>query len=152
LCSLSSWAPAFATISARRCGLGPRLGPTRPSRKFRRHPGACAEHAHQQPGDGEIDVQCWPVQAMACAEDLDGMAKRNVTGRSVERIDRRSRKNGATGNATVTAMLRLTLVLAFTCAATAAAARDCDVVEPDSLQISWTAPCEDGSWLLDPQA
>src|SRR5215475_12575865 len=74
------------------------------------------------------------------------------TGRSVERVDRRSRKNGATGNATVMAMLRLTLVLAFTCTATAAAARDCEVVEPDSLQISWTAPCEDGSWLLDPQA
>jgi len=49
-------------------------------------------------------------------------------------------------------MLRLTLVLALNFAATAAAARDCDVVEPDSLQISWTAPCEDGSWLLDPQA
>ena len=27
----------------------------------------------------------------------------------------------------------------------------CDVAEPDSLQISWTGPCEDGSWNLDPR-
>ena len=43
------------------------------------------------------------------------------------------------------------LVLALTLAATATLARDCNVVEPDSLQINWTAPCEDGSWLLDPK-
>ena len=45
----------------------------------------------------------------------------------------------------------LTLVLALTVVATAALAQGCNVVEPDPLQISWTAPCEDGSWLLDPQ-
>jgi hypothetical protein len=45
----------------------------------------------------------------------------------------------------------VTLVLALTLAATATLAQDCNVEEPDSLQISWTAPCEDGSWLLDPQ-
>ena len=45
----------------------------------------------------------------------------------------------------------LVLVLGLTLAATATLARDCTVVEPDSLQINWTAPCEDGSWLLDPQ-
>jgi hypothetical protein len=27
----------------------------------------------------------------------------------------------------------------------------CDVAEPDSLQISWTGPCKDGSWDLDPR-
>lgn len=26
---------------------------------------------------------------------------------------------------------------------------DCPSVEPDSVQISWTAPCEQGDWLLD---
>jgi len=45
----------------------------------------------------------------------------------------------------------LTVVLALTLAAAASSAQDCNVVEPDSLQISWTAPCKDGSWLLDPQ-
>ena len=45
----------------------------------------------------------------------------------------------------------LTLVLALTVAATAALAQGCNVVEPDSLMINWTAPCQDGSWLLDPQ-
>jgi hypothetical protein len=43
------------------------------------------------------------------------------------------------------------LVLALALAASAASGRDCNVVVPDSLQINWTAPCEDGSWLLDPQ-
>ncbi len=28
----------------------------------------------------------------------------------------------------------------------------CGVREPDSLEISWTAPCRDGSWELDPRA
>ena len=26
---------------------------------------------------------------------------------------------------------------------------DCPFDEPDSVQISWVAPCEDGNWLLD---
>ena len=26
----------------------------------------------------------------------------------------------------------------------------CDVAQPDSLAINWTAPCQDGSWDLDP--
>lgn len=29
---------------------------------------------------------------------------------------------------------------------------DCPSEEPDSLQVSWTQPCEEGDWLLDPQA
>lgn len=29
---------------------------------------------------------------------------------------------------------------------------DCPSVEPDSVQISWDTPCEDGNWLLDTQA
>jgi hypothetical protein len=33
--------------------------------------------------------------------------------------------------------------------ASAADAPDCDTVEPDSLQISWVQPCEEGNWLLD---
>lgn len=28
----------------------------------------------------------------------------------------------------------------------------CDVVEPDSLAISWTTPCDEGRWLLDTQS
>ena len=28
----------------------------------------------------------------------------------------------------------------------------CDVTEPDSLGISWTDPCDEGRWLLDPQS
>jgi len=28
---------------------------------------------------------------------------------------------------------------------------DCPSYEPDSLQISWTKPCEEGDWLLDTQ-
>ena len=44
------------------------------------------------------------------------------------------------------------LVPALTLAAAETRAQPCDVVEPDSLQISWTAPCEDGSWLLDPRS
>jgi hypothetical protein len=46
----------------------------------------------------------------------------------------------------------LTFVLALTLASTATSAQECHVVEPDSLQISWTTPCEEGSWLFDPQA
>jgi hypothetical protein len=45
----------------------------------------------------------------------------------------------------------LALVLALTVVATAALAQGCHVVEPDSLWINWTAPCQDGSWLLDLQ-
>ncbi len=29
------------------------------------------------------------------------------------------------------------------------AADECDPGDPDTLQVSWTAPCEDGTWLLD---
>lgn len=29
---------------------------------------------------------------------------------------------------------------------------DCATVEPDSLQISWVQPCEEGDWLLDTQS
>jgi len=29
---------------------------------------------------------------------------------------------------------------------------DCSSEEPDSIQISWTQPCEEGDWLLDTQA
>ena len=43
------------------------------------------------------------------------------------------------------------LALALT-VATAEQARPCDVVEPDSLGISWMAPCDEGRWLLDPQS
>ena len=33
--------------------------------------------------------------------------------------------------------------------ATASVPSDCPSEEPDSLQISWTQPCEEGDWLLD---
>jgi hypothetical protein len=29
--------------------------------------------------------------------------------------------------------------------------KDCPTEEPDSVQISWTQPCEEGDWLLDTQ-
>jgi hypothetical protein len=29
---------------------------------------------------------------------------------------------------------------------------DCPTQEPDSVQISWVEPCEDGNWLFDTQA
>ncbi len=35
--------------------------------------------------------------------------------------------------------------------ASAASVPDCATVEPDSLQISWVQPCEEGDWLLDTQ-
>jgi len=35
--------------------------------------------------------------------------------------------------------------------ALAPAKPDCPSDEPDSLQISWTQPCEEGDWLLDTQ-
>lgn len=34
----------------------------------------------------------------------------------------------------------------------AAAASDCPVEAPDSLEISWTRPCDENDWLLDTQA
>src|SRR5262249_48957720 len=43
-------------------------------------------------------------------------------------------------------------LLAWTTVATGERAKLCDVTEPDSLGISWTAPCEEGRWLLDPQS
>jgi hypothetical protein len=36
--------------------------------------------------------------------------------------------------------------------ASAVEAPDCATVEPDSLQISWVQPCEEGDWLLDTQS
>ena len=44
------------------------------------------------------------------------------------------------------------LVPALALAAAEIRAESCGVVEPDSLQINWTAPCQDGSWDLDPHA
>lgn len=42
------------------------------------------------------------------------------------------------------------LAPALALGAAATGAQPCGVAEPDSLAISWTSPCEDGSWLLDP--
>ena len=36
--------------------------------------------------------------------------------------------------------------------AVAAPQADCPSEEPDSVQISWTQPCEEGDWLLDTQS
>ena len=36
--------------------------------------------------------------------------------------------------------------------ASATALPDCLPEEPDTIQISWTQPCEEGDWLLDTQA
>ena len=43
-------------------------------------------------------------------------------------------------------------VFAQELAAALPAKPDCAPDEPDSLQISWMAPCEAGSWLFDPEA
>jgi len=43
-------------------------------------------------------------------------------------------------------------VLAQDVAALASSKSICPPDEPDSLQISWTAPCDSGAWLLDTQA
>jgi hypothetical protein len=53
----------------------------------------------------------------------------------------------ATGAAVACGLLALALT-----EATGQRAKPCDVVEPDSLGISWTAPCDEGRWLLDPQS
>jgi hypothetical protein len=50
------------------------------------------------------------------------------------------------------AALGLFLLLpAMALAAAAIRAEPCADAQPDSLQISWTEPCRDGSWDLDPQ-
>jgi hypothetical protein len=53
----------------------------------------------------------------------------------------------ATGAAVACGLLVLTLTVAI-----AKRAKPCHVVEPDSLAINWTAPCDEGRWLLDPQS
>lgn len=56
----------------------------------------------------------------------------------------------------VLATIASTTVFAFSAVAQQLAlmpaAPDCPSVEPDSVQISWTAPCGEGNWLLDTQA
>ena len=53
----------------------------------------------------------------------------------------------ATGAAVACGVSALALTVAK-----AERARPCDVMEPDPLGISWTAPCDEGRWLLDPQS
>jgi MORN repeat len=38
------------------------------------------------------------------------------------------------------------------CLAVAPTERECPPDEPDSVQISWDAPCESGTWLMDTEA
>jgi hypothetical protein len=45
----------------------------------------------------------------------------------------------------------LMLVPALALAAAGTHAASCGVAQPDSLQISWTSPCQDGSWDRDPE-
>lgn len=45
----------------------------------------------------------------------------------------------------------LLLLPALAFAAAEIRAEACDVRQPDSLEINWTAPCQDGSWNLDPR-
>ena len=56
----------------------------------------------------------------------------------------------------VLATFASTTVFAFTAVAQQLAlipaVPDCPSAEPDSVQISWTAPCEEGNWLLDTQS
>lgn len=40
----------------------------------------------------------------------------------------------------------------FVVATGALANEQCDPVEPDTLQVNWTAPCDDGAWLLDTES
>src|SRR5262249_33322833 len=54
-------------------------------------------------------------------------------------------------SATGAAVACVVLALAPT-VANAERAKACDVMEPDSLGISWTDPCDEGRWLVDPQS
>lgn len=45
----------------------------------------------------------------------------------------------------------LTVIALSPVAPVAFAADECDPGEPDTHQVSWTAPCDDGTWLLDTQ-
>jgi hypothetical protein len=45
----------------------------------------------------------------------------------------------------------LLLVPMLALAAAEIRAQPCDVGQPDSLEINWTEPCQDGSWDLDPK-
>ena len=46
-------------------------------------------------------------------------------------------------------LVSLGLLAGFMISSAAAHASDCLPEEPDSVQISWSSPCHDGSWLLD---
>ena len=64
----------------------------------------------------------------------------------------RSRQGWQLGNAWTAATCSLFLLVpALALAAADTRAEPCDVGQPDSLEINWTAPCQDGSWDLDPQ-
>lgn len=45
----------------------------------------------------------------------------------------------------------LLLVPMLALAAAEIRAQPCDVGQPDTLEINWTEPCQDGSWDLDPK-
>jgi hypothetical protein len=62
----------------------------------------------------------------------------------------RQRVRAATRAATTFSLFLLASALAV--AAAEIRAEPCDEAEPDSLQISWTEPCRDGSWSLVPEA
>jgi hypothetical protein len=61
-----------------------------------------------------------------------------------------TRARAATRTAATCGLLLLAPALGL--AAAEIRAESCEVGQPDSLQINWTAPCQDGSWDLDPQA
>jgi hypothetical protein len=56
-----------------------------------------------------------------------------------------------TGIRTAATSTVLLLLPVLALAAAEIRAEACYVRQPDSLEINWTAPCQDGSWDLDPQ-
>lgn len=51
---------------------------------------------------------------------------------------------------TATIAFGVLLFLPIAAALAEEASDDCQLVEPDPVQISWNEPCEDGSWLFEP--
>ncbi len=59
--------------------------------------------------------------------------------------------NGRTASSMATTLSLFLLVPGLAIAAAEIRAEPCGDAEPDSLQINWTQPCQDGSWILDPR-
>ena len=81
---------------------------------------------------------------LVCADHVHAMGiLREACGTAMDKANRATTRTAA-------ACLLFLLVPALALGAARTRAQPCDVTAPDSLAISWTAPCQDGSWQLDP--